>query len=59
MTTFFQALRLRTVTSVLIPEGIPDWQAVMTVLEDKYVNCHFCSILSSEGIAKCLYCVCC
>ena len=59
MTTFFQALRLRTVTSVLIPEGIPDWQAVMTVLEDRYVNFHFCLILSSGGMAECLDCVCC
>ena len=57
MTTFFQALRLRTVTPVLIPEGFPDWQAVITVMEDKYVNLHFCLILSSGGMAKCLDCV--
>ena len=33
---FLQALRLRTVTLVLIPEEFPDWKAVITFLEDKY-----------------------
>ena len=44
-------------TSILIPEGFPDWQAVITVMEDKYVNLHFCLILSGGGMAKCLDCV--